>query len=117
MLILFKTLIIGFIVILFLMLLDLILCVAIKLKKGEFDWKKFLNFMKTGQLPYILVWSVLAGINIGIPYIEQYLGFGIGLETIIPITSITGMVWLALVTKAGASICAKFKEIEIEINK
>ena len=117
MLIIFKSLILGFIVILILMLLDLILCVAVKLKIGQFDWKKFLNFMKSGLLPYIIVWSFLAGINIGIPYLVKYLGYDIGLETIIPLTVITGFVWLALVAKAVASIYGKFKDLEIELNK
>jgi len=117
MLIIFKSLILGFIIILILMLLDLILCVAIRLKYGGFDWKKFLDFMKSGLLPYILIWTFLAGLNIGIPYLVGYLGYDIGLETIIPLTAITGIVWLALVAKSFASICAKFKEVEIEISK
>ncbi|MCL5073858.1 MAG: hypothetical protein M1308_23645 [Actinobacteria bacterium] len=115
MLIIFKSLIIGLIVILILMLLDFILAVSIRLKTGKFDWKLFLNFMKTGLLPYILIWAVLAGINIGIPYLIAWLGFDIGLETIIPLTSITGLVWAALITKSVASIFAKFKEIGIEL--
>jgi len=73
--------------------------------------------MKSGLLPYIIVWSFLAGINIGIPYLVKYLGYDMGLETIIPLTSITGIVWLALVAKAVASIYGKFKELEIELNK
>ena len=115
MLIIFKSLIIGFIVIAILMLLDLILCISVKLKTGQFDWKKFLDFMKTGLLPYIIIWSFLAGLNIGIPYLIQYLGYDIGLETIIPLTSITGLVWVALIAKAVASIFGKFKDIGIEI--
>jgi len=117
MLIIFKTLITGFIVILILMLLDFILAVAIKLRTGQFEWKKFLDFMKSGLLPYILIWFTVAAINIGVPYLVEYLGYDIGLETIIPLTSITGSVWLALVAKALASIGDKFKEIGIEINK
>jgi len=117
MLIIFKSLIIGFIVILILMLLDFILCVSIKLKTGQFDWKKFLDFMKSGLLPYILIWVFLAAINIGIPYLVNWLGYDIGLETIIPLTSITGLVWLALIAKAIKSIYEKFKEIGIEIKK
>ncbi|MBA7544857.1 hypothetical protein ES705_37218 [subsurface metagenome] len=117
MLIIFQSLIIGFIVILILMLLDLVLCVAIRLKYGGFDWKKFLDFMKSGLLPYILIWAFLAGLNIGIPYLIGYLGYDIGLETVIPLTSITGIVWAAIVAKSVASIYAKFKEIEIEITK
>lgn len=115
MLIIFKSLIVGLIVILILMLLDLILCVAMRLKYGGFDWKKFLDFMKLGLLPYILIWTFLAGLNMGIPYLIGYLGYDIGLETIIPLTTITGIVWAALVAKSVASICAKFKEIGIEI--
>ena len=117
MLIIFQSLIIGFIVILILMLLNLVLCVAIRLKYGGFDWGKFLNFMKSGLLPYVLIWAFLAGLNIGIPYLIGYLGYDIGLETVIPLTSITGIVWAAIVAKSVASIYAKFKEIEIEINK
>ena len=117
MLLIFKTLIIGMIIIFILMLLDLILCVALKLKQGEFDWKKFLNFMKTGLLPYILIWTFLAGINIGIPYLIGYLGYELGLETIIPLTSITGIVWLALISRTVASIYAKFKDLGIELKK
>ncbi len=117
MLIIFQSLIIGFIVILILMLLDLVLCVAIRLKYGGFDWKKFLDFMKSGLLPYILIWTFLAGLNIGIPYLIGYLGYDIGLEIVIPLTSITGIVWAAIVAKSVASIYAKFKEIEIEITK
>jgi hypothetical protein len=64
------------------MLLDLVLCVAIRLKYGGFDWKKFLDFMKSGLLPYILIWTFLAGLNIGIPYLIGYLGYDIGLETV-----------------------------------
>jgi len=115
MIVIFQTLIIGLITILILMLLDLILCVAMRLKFGGFDWKKFLDFMKSGMLPYIIIWLVLAGINIGVPYLVQFLGYDIGLETIIPLTSITGLVWLALIAKSIASIYAKFKEIGIEI--
>jgi hypothetical protein len=99
------------------MLLDFILCVSIKLKTGQFDWKKFLDFMKSGLLPYILIWVFLAAINIGIPYLVNWLGYDIGLETIIPLTSITGLVWLALIAKAIKSIYEKFKEIGIEIKK
>jgi len=117
MMIIFKTLIIGLLVILILMLLDFVLAISIRLKTGKFDWKLFLNFMKSGLLPYILIWGVLAGINIGIPYLNGWLGYGIGLETIIPLTSITGLVWLALVAKSVASIYAKFKEIGIEVTK
>ena len=117
MLIIFKSLIVGFIVILILMLLDLILCIAMRLKYGGFDWKKFLDFMKSGLLPYILIWAFLAGLNIGIPYLIGYLGYDIGLEMIIPLTTITGIVWLALVAKSVASIYAKFKDLEIEIKK
>ena len=115
--IIFKTLIIGLLIILILMLLDFVLAVSIRLKTGKFDWKLFLNFMKSGLLPYILIWGVLAGINIGIPYLIRWLGYDIGLETIIPLTSITGLVWLALVAKSVASIYAKFKEIGIEVTK
>ena len=115
MLIIFKSLIIGLIVVLILMLLDLILCVSIKLKTGQFDWKKFLDFMKTGLLPYIIIWVFLAGLNIGIPYLIGYLGYDIGLETVITLTSITGLVWVALIAKSIASIFGKFKEIGIEI--
>ena len=117
MLIIFKSLIIGFIIILLLMLIDFILAVAIRLKTGQFDWKKFLDFMKSGLLPYILIWFVLAAINIGIPYLVEILGYDIGIETIIPLTSITGAVWLAITTKAVASIYEKFKEIGIELKK
>jgi hypothetical protein len=117
MLIIFKTLIIGFIIILILMLLDLVLAVSIRLKEGKFNWKLFLNFMKTGLLPYILIWAFLAGINIGIPYLIGWLGYDIGLGTIIPLTSITGLVWTSLVIKATASIFAKFKDIGIEVTK
>lgn len=117
MLIIFKSLIIGFIVILILMLIDFILAVAIKLKTGQFDWKKFLDFMKSGLLPYILIWSAVAAINIGVPYLVKILGYDIGLETIIPLTSITGSVWLALIAKALASIGDKFKEIGVELKK
>jgi len=117
MLIIFQSLIIGFIVILILMLLDLVLCVAIRLKYGGFDWKKFLDFMKSGLLPYILIWTFLAGLNIGIPYLIVYLGYDIGLETVIPLTSITSIVWLAITAKAVASIYGKFKDLEIELNK
>jgi len=117
MLIIFKSLIIGFIVILILMLLDFILAVAIRLKFGGFDWKKFLNFMKSGLLPYILIWFSVAAINIGIPYLVEFLGYEIGLESIIPLTSITGAIWLAITTKAVASIYGKFKELGIELKK
>jgi hypothetical protein len=117
MIVIFKTLIIGFIIILILMLLDLVLAVSIRLKEGEFDWKLFLNFMKTGLLPYILIWVFLAGLNIGIPYLIGWLGYDIGLETIIPMTAITGLVWVALMTKATASIFTKFKDIGIELKK
>jgi hypothetical protein len=99
------------------MLLDLILCIAIRLKFGGFDWKKFLDFMKTGLLPLIIIWVVLAGINIGIPYLILKLGYELGLEAIIPLTSITGLVWLALLAKAVASVYEKFKELGIEIQK
>ena len=115
MLIIFKSLIIGFIVIAILMLLDLILCISVKLKTGQFDWKKFLDFMKTGLLPLILIWFVLACINIGVPYLILKLGYDLGLETIIPLTSITGIVWVALIAKAVQSIFLKFKDIGIEI--
>ncbi|MHB8276343.1 MAG: hypothetical protein ACYDIA_01650 [Candidatus Humimicrobiaceae bacterium] len=117
MIIIFKSLIIGLIVILILMLLDFVLAVSIRLKNGKFDWKLFLNFMKSGLLPYILIWGMLAGINIGIPYLIKWLGYDIGFETIIPLTSITGLVWAALIAKSIASIFAKFKEIGIEIKQ
>jgi len=99
------------------MLLDLILCVSIKLKTGKFDWKQFLDFMKSGLLPYILIWTFLAGLNIGIPYLTAWLGYDIGIEIIIPLTAITGLVWATLMIKVTASIFGKFKEIGIEINK
>jgi len=115
--IIFKTLIIGLLIMLILMLLDFVLAVSIRLKTGKFDWKLFLNFMKSGLLPYILIWVFLAGLNIGISYLIGWLGYDIGLGTIIPLTSITGLVWTALVIKATASIFAKFKEIGIEVTK
>ncbi len=115
MLLILKPLIIGFVIILFLVILNFILAVAIALKFGKFDWKKFLDFMKSGLLPYILIWVFLAAVGIGIPFLVKWLGYDIGLGVIIPIDSIIGSVWLTLIAKASADIVKNFKELDIEI--
>jgi outer membrane lipoprotein SlyB len=48
-------------------------------------------------------------------YLGGFLGYEIGLEAIIPITSIIGIVSLSIIAKAVKSIYDKFKEIGIEI--
>lgn len=115
MLIIFKPLIIGLVIILFLLIFNLVLAVAIALKYNKFEWARFLGYMKSGLLPYILIWIFLAGVGIGIPFLAKYLGYDIGLETIIPINSIVGVVWATVVAKALADIYKNFKELGIEI--
>jgi len=115
MLLILKPLVIGLAIILFLVIFNFVLGVAIALKFGKFDWKKFLDFMKSGLLPYILIWIFLAAVSIGIPYFIKWLGYDIGLSTIIPIDSIIGIVWLAITSRAIADITKNFKELDIEI--
>jgi hypothetical protein len=115
MLLILKPLIVGLIVILFLLIFNLVLAVSIALKFGKFDWAKFLDYMKSGLLPYILIWVFLAAVGVGIPYLVKFLGYDIGLATIIPIDSIIGIVWLTIVGKAVADIYKSFKDLEIEI--
>ena len=115
MLIIFQSLIIGFIVILCLILIDFILCVSIKLKFGGFDWSLFLDYLKKGLAPYVLIWVALSLLSIGLTYLGGFLGYEIGLEAIIPITSIIGIVSLSIIAKAVKSIYDKFKELGIEI--
>lgn len=115
--VLFQALITGFIVILSLILIDLILCVAIKLKVGEFDWSLFLQYLKSGITPYLLIWTVLSLLSIGLTHLGGLLGFEIGLEAIIPLTSIISIVSLTIIAKAIKSIYDKLKEIGIEIKQ
>jgi len=110
-----KPLIIGLIIILFLVIFNFILAVSIALKYGKFDWKKFLEFMKSGLLPYTLIWLFLAVVSVGIPYLIKWLGYDIGLGVIIPIDSIIGIVWAAIISRAVADIYKNFKELGLEI--
>jgi len=115
MLLILKPLIIGLIIILFLVMFNFILAVAISLKYGKFEWKKLLDFMKKGLLPYILIWVFLSLVSIGIPYLIKWLGYDIGLSTVISIDVIIGVVWTAIVSRAIADIVKNFKELDIEI--
>jgi len=115
MLVLFKGIIIGFIIIMLLIFIDLLFCVGIKLKFGKFDWNKFLDYLKTGLTPYVLIWSALSLVGVGIPFVAQWIGADIGLETIIPVSGIVAFVWGTIVSKCINSIREKAKELEIEI--
>ena len=117
MLLILKPLIIGLAILLILVMLNFVLAVAKALKFGKFDWTKFLNFMKTGLLPYTLIWIFLAGVGIGIPLLINALGYDIGLGAIIPIDTIIAIVWAILITKATADIVKNFKELGIEIKE
>src|SRR3972149_11774417 len=108
MLLILKPLIIGLAIILFLVILNFVMAVAIALKFGKFEWSKFLNFMKSGLLPYVLIWVFLCAVGIGIPFLVQKLGYDIGLATVIPIDAIIGSVWLILIAKATADIYKNF---------
>lgn len=115
--IIFQSIIVMFIVLASLVLIDLILAVALHLKVGNFDWSKFLNYLKSGLAPYILIWTVLSLLSIGLTYLGGWLGYEIGLEAIIPLTSIIGIVALTITAKAVKSIIDKFKELGIDVNK
>ena len=113
----FQSIIVMFIILISLVLIDFVLAVALHLKVGSFDWNKFLNYLKSGLTPYILIWTVLSLLSIGLTYLGGWLGYEIGLEAIIPLTSIIGIVALTITAKAVKSIYDKFKEMGIEINK
>jgi len=110
MLLILKPLIIGLIIVLFLVMFNFILAVAIALKNGKFDRDKFLKFLKTDMGPYVLIWVFLTAVSVGIPYLVKWLGYDIGLGTIIPIDIIIGLVWGAIVTKAVTDIIKNLKE-------
>lgn len=113
---LFKGMIGGFLVIMILILIDFIFAVAIRLKYNKFDWSKFLNYLKSGLTPYVLIWFVLSAIGIGVPWIIENMKIAdIGLETIIPVGSIVGIVWVTILAKAVNSIKEKAVELDIEI--
>jgi len=113
---LFQSLIIGFVVITCLILIDFVLAVSLRLKYGDFDWSKFLNFLISGLAPYFLIWVVLSFMSIGLVSLGNYLGYDIGLEAIIPITVVINAVSVSLVLKALKSIKDKFKKVGININ-
>ena len=115
MLIILKPLILGILIILFLVILDFILAFCIRLAFGKFDWTKFLDFIKKGISPYLIIWVVLSGVSIGVPYLAKFLGYDLGLEIYIPIDVIIGIIWTAITAKEVASIIAKFKELGLEI--
>lgn len=115
--IIFQSIIVIFIILISLVLIDFILAVALHLKVGNFEWKKFLNYLKSGLAPYILVWTVLSLLSIGLTYLGSWLGYVIGLEAIIPLEAILGIVALTITVRAVKSIYDKFKEMGIEINK
>lgn len=104
------------IVIVILIIIDTILGSAVALYTKTFDWKKFLNFLKHTIGPYVLVWGGLSGVFIGTTYLTQWLGYGIGLSAIIPITGIISIVGAAISAKMLAEIYTKFKTIGIDIS-
>lgn len=113
----FSSFLLALALLLILMFIDFLLCVAIKLKFGGFDWKKYINFLKSGLGPPILVWAGLSLVGIGVPFLAKFLGADIGLEAIIPITSIIGLIWGAILYLEGKEIIDKFKMLGYEIQK
>lgn len=114
--IVYQSMIITFSLVIFLIIIDTIMGVSIALKKGEFDWNKFLNFLTTMIAPYLLVWSGLSGVMIGASYFGEWLGYSVGLGTVIPISGIIAVVGGAIIARLVASIYAKFKDIGIDIS-
>ena len=107
---------ISAIVIVILILIDAIIGSAVALYNNEFEWDKFLNFLKHTIAPYVIVWGGLSGIFIGTTFLTQWLGYGIGLSAIIPITGIISIVGAAISAKMIAEIYAKFKQLGIDIS-
>ena len=107
---------ISAIVMVILVIIDTIMGSAVALYKKEFDWGKFCNFLKHTIAPYVIVWGGLSAIFIGTTYLTQWLGYGIGLSTIIPITGIISIVAAAISAKMIAEIYAKFKKLGIDIS-
>jgi len=104
------------IVIVILIIIDTILGSAVALYKKEFDWGKFLDFLKHTIAPYVIVWGGLSAVFIGTTFLTQWLGYGIGLSAIIPITGIISIVGAAISAKMIAEIYAKFKLMGIDIS-
>jgi len=108
--------IISAIVVVILIIIDAIVGSAVSLYTKDFDWNKFLNFLKHTIAPYVIVWGGLSGVFIGTTFLTQWLGYGIGLSAIIPITGIISIVAAAISAKMIAEIYAKFKKLGIDIS-
>ena len=108
--------IISAIVIVILVIIDAIVGSAVALYKAEFEWSKFCDFLKHTIAPYVIVWGGLSAVFIGTTYLTQWLGYGIGLSAIIPITGIISIVAAAISAKMIAEIYAKFKQLGIDIS-
>lgn len=114
--IVYKSMIISFSIMTFLVLIDTIMAVSVHIYKKTFDWNKFLGFLTHMVSPYILVWAGLSGVMIGAAYFGQWLGYSIGLGSVIPITGIISVVAGAITARLLASIYGKFKMIGIDIS-
>lgn len=103
--------VVGLTSILFLIILDVISAVAVHLHKGDFDYRKLLDFLKTNIVPYVLIWGALAGI----PYLLEYVE--ISSDVLVYFEGGVGVVWMLIVGKLITSIYKNFSELGIDLSK
>ena len=105
----FNYLVVGSVSIALMILVDLVLAVAVHAHKGDFEYKKLFDFIKTNVLPYMLVWGFFAALPFGLQYIEidpAVLAFFNGLDK-----TVFGLIIL----KLFGSVSANTKELNIEL--
>lgn len=103
-----NVLFIQFVVIVFLVLLDVVVTVAFKIGTGNFEWDKLMLFLKVYVLRYVLIWGVLGGIAYGAQYLQirdgTLLAFGVFVD----------IIYALIVAKLARQILITFKDMGIE---
>ncbi len=111
----------GLVILLALVLIDIVSRISVALytqdPEKKFSWAKILDFLKRNIAPYVLVWSVLALIPVGLQYLSEALNYEISLSGIIATDALVGVIWLLIVAKFVQSIFGNFKELSIEVKK
>lgn len=102
-----NVLFIQFVVLIGLVIADTAAAVALAIATKEFDWSKFLTFLKQGVLAYTIVWAVLAGIAYGATYLDTNDG------TLASVAVFVNVIYAAIIAKLIQSITGHLKVLGI----
>jgi hypothetical protein len=104
-------LITGIVSILFLVIINLALAIAMHVKNGTFDYRKLFIFLKSHVVPYVILWGIFGSV----PILAKYVGIDSGVLSYFD--GVIALIWVMIIGKLITNIYDNFKEFGIALNK